>query len=502
MKRMMPPFTPLAETPRRPPMNIVTEIFRRADPAAIALIENERSVSFGQLQAWCDQAAAQLTGWQGRRAGFYCPNGLAHIVWSLGLLRAGAVLVPVAPELSGPEREQLLATTALHGVLTAGGQNWPHPAGQTRDLKLDDMQARLHSELPPHPAPLFEEKDLAALNPALIRFSSGTTGKRKGVVIAHQTLLDRVTTANAGLRIGPGDRVVWMLPMAHHFAVSIILYLLHGATTVLIESHLGADVYAGLKKHGGTVLYAAPFHHALLAAVPDAAPIPSLRLAVSTAAALPEGTALAFQKAFGIPLRQALGIIECGLPVLNTRWLEKTASIGSPQPGFEMELRDPAGQPVPAGQAGELFLRGPGMVDAYLSPWTPRSCILEDGWFRTGDQALVDADGAVFLQGRTHSIINVGGMKCFPEEIEACLAEHPAVLEARVVGMPHPGFGSVPAAEIVPADPAAPPRMGELMGHCRARLSGYKVPLKFVFVTALPKTPSGKPDRTQPLTTP
>ncbi len=482
-------------------MNIVTEIFRRTDPAAIALVENDREVSFGQLQAWCDQAAAQLDGWHGRRIGFYCPNGLAHIVWSLGLLRAGAVLVPVAPELSGPEREQLLATTALHAVLTAGGNSWPHPAGETRDLMLGDMQARLHTQLPAHEPPQFAAAALAALNPALIRFSSGTTGKRKGVVLSHQTLFDRVTTANAGLQIGPGDRVVWMLPMAHHFAVSIILYLLHGATTVLIESHLGADVYAGLKKHGGTVLYAAPFHHALLAAVPDAAPIPSLRLAVSTAAALPEVTAQSFQKAFGIPLRQALGIIECGLPVLNTCWPDKTASIGSAQPGFDLELRDSASQPVAQGTVGELFLRGPGMVDAYLSPWTPKETILEGGWFRTGDQAVIDADGAVFLQGRTHSVINVGGMKCFPEEIEACLAEHPAVKEARVTGMPHPGFGSVPAAEIVTENPAAPPRMGELMGHCRARLSGYKVPLKFVFVEALPKTPSGKLDRTQPLAT-
>lgn len=479
-------------------MNIVTEIFRRADPAAIALIENDRAVSFGQLQVWCEKAAAQLDGWQGRRVGFFCPNGLAHIVWSLALLRARAVLVPVAPELSAPEREQLVATTALHGVLTAGGNSWPHSAATARDLVLDDLPARLHTDLSATGPACFDESALAALDPALIRFSSGTTGHRKGVVLSHLTLLERVTTANAGLQIGPGDRVVWMLPMAHHFAVSILLYLLHGATTVLIESHLGADVHAGLVKHGGTVLYAAPFHHALLAAVPGAAPMSSLRLAVSTAAALPEATARAFQKAFQLPLRQALGIIECGLPLLNMRWPEKTASIGSPQPGFEMELRDAAGQIVPPGTVGELFLRGPGMVDAYLSPWTPRASILEAGWFRTGDQAFIDADGAVFLQGRTHSVINVGGMKCFPEEIEACLVEHPAVKEARVVGVPHAGFGSVPAAEIVLEDPAAPPRLGALIGHCRARLSGYKVPLKFVFVEALPKTPSGKLDRTRP----
>jgi long-chain acyl-CoA synthetase len=343
---------------------------------------------------------------------------------------------------------------------------------------------------------VFDEEALAALNPALIRFSSGTTRQRTGVVLSHETLKARVEAANSGLRIGPGDRVVWILPMAHHFAVSIILYLLHGATTVIEESHLGDDVYRAVAEHAGTVLYASPFHYALLAGCESARPAPSLRLAVSTAAPLPLGTAQAFLERFGLPITQALGIIECGLPIFNGRWAaEKPGSVGLPQPGYEMRLRAENGGDIADGESGELFLRGSGLADAYLVPWTPREQFLRDGWFRTGDLARVDPDGAVFLSGRSHSVINVGGMKCFPEEVEATLNSHPGVIESRVLPREHPALGTIPVAEIVPRDPAAPPKMGELISFCRARLSSYKIPARFVTVAAIPKTPSGKVQR-------
>ncbi len=474
-------------------MNIAEEIFRRANTDAVALITSHGGqVTYGELEQRTRMGAESLGALTGRRIGLHLPNGVDHVLWSLSVLRAGGVLIPVAPELTAPERRQLAQTTALHAVLTRAGQAWDD-AARSETAKAGEFTALLH-ELPPSAqAAEFDEGALLALNPALVRFSSGTTGKRKGIVLSHETLMARVTAANSGLQIGPGDRVIWMLPMAHHFAVSIMLYLLHGAATVLLVSHLGADIHKALHEHDGTVIYAAPFHYALLVAVPELRRSRSLRLAVSTTAALPEATADAFERAFGLPLRQALGIIECGLPLQNTRWPEKRGSVGAPQGGFEAELRG-----VQGGN-GELWLRGPGMVDAYLSPWTPREAVLADGWLKTGDQARRDADGAFFLEGRTHSVINVGGMKCFPEEVEACLQEHAAVKEARVSAVAHAQFGAVPAAEVVVREGREKPKLAELMGHCRQRLSGYKVPMKWVFVESLPRTPSGKIDRVAPL---
>src|SRR5690606_17953862 len=120
---------------------------------------------------------------------------------------------------------------------------------------------------------------------------------------------------------------------------------------------------------------------------------------------------------------------------------------------------------------GELWLRGPGLFDAYLSPWQPRAKVLTpDGWLRTGDLAVSDADGTLHLQGRLKTVINVGGMKCFPEEIEAALESHPAVREVRVYGREHPRFGSVPVAEIVPLG-ATPPQIPHLIAHAREVLA-------------------------------
>ncbi|TLD68837.1 acyl--CoA ligase [Phragmitibacter flavus] len=472
-------------------INIVDEIFAGCDRSATALVAGGVGVSFGELEAKVSEAAGLLGKDGAQRVGLFCPNGVHHVVWSLAVLRAGGVLVPVAGELSGPERESLVRTTGLDVVLCAGGKDWAGEGGVKRELLLDGMPGLLVSGLRGEGRLDFDEGELAKLNPALIRFSSGTTGNRKGVVLSHETLLARVRACNQKLGIGPGDRVIWTLPMAHHFAVSIVLYLLHGATTVLEDSHLGADVYRTLKAERGTVLYGSPFHFALLAGLAEGERVESLRLAVATAAALSEQVAKDFYGRYGVPLCQGMGIIEVGLPLLNGEEpLEKPESVGRPQAGFEVMIANAGIEGV-----GELGLRGPGMFDAYLSPWMLREEVLKDGWFATGDLAKRDADGAIYLVGRTKSVINVGGMKCFPEEVEAVLCGHPAVKEARVSAMAHATFGAVPAAEVVPEEGASPPRSAELMGWCRKELSGYKVPMRYTMVAELPKTASGKLQR-------
>ena len=391
-----------------------------------------------------------------------CPNGVAHVVLALAIVRTGKCLVPLAGELAPPERERIIRETGVGAVVDA--------AGTVRQVETAGE-------------PGFDENALAALNPAFIRFSSGTTGTSKGVVISHESLLARVTAANRGLEITPVDRIVWILPMAHHFAVSIMLYLRAGATTLIVNSHLAADVLTAGRRHGGTVLYGAPFHHALLAAEPSGEAWPTLRLAVSVAASLPLKTARAFDARYGLPLSQGLGIIEVGLPLLNlVSAREKPQSVGRPQPDFRAEIR----------AGGELYLRGPGMFDAYLRPWRPRADVLEDGWFRTGDLAEIDADGDLCLLGRSHSVINVGGLKCFPEEIEAVLCEFPGVAAARTYGKENARFGAVPVAEIEIRDPAQPPTTSEMAAYCRKRLAGYKVPVAFQIVDHITRTASGK----------
>jgi len=168
------------------------------------------------------------------------------------------------------------------------------------------------------------------------------------------------------------------------------------------------------------------------------------------------------------------------------------ASVGTPQPDYQLELRDETGNTVDRGQIGEVHIKGPGMVDAYLSPWTSKEEILPNGWFNSGDLGTLDNEVNLFLKGRRQGVINVAGMKCFPEEIEAVLNQHEAVKESRALAQDHPTMGSVPIAEIVLMDSENKPKPIALSKHCREHLSNYKVPMKFTFVDAIEKTASGK----------
>ena len=463
------------------------------DPAAPALVARDRCVSYAALFAQADETAAWLRsrpGW-GRdgvpRVGLTGAGGIDYVAHALGLLLAGACLVPVAPELTTEEQRELAARTALHGVLAPAGSRW---LGVTEaDLRWIPLDGG--------GAPGFPAAEFNALDPAFIRFSSGTTGDSKGVVLGHDSLHARLTAANRALGIGPHDRVLWMLPMAHHFAVSIMLYLHHGACTVIEESPAAADILAVAERERATVVYGAPFHISMLAADTGPAVWPTLRLAVSTAAALGGDAAGAFRRRFGRPVVQGLGIIEAGLPLLNRSDAGTCpTALGRPLPDFRAEVRGPDGSPLPRGACGELWISGPGMFDAYLSPWKPRADVCHDGWFATGDLVEQDADGLFHLRGRVKSVLNVGGMKVFPEEVEQILDRHPGVLRSRVTGIDHPWLGTLPQAEVVPGggcDPADLVRA--LLARCRSVLSPHKVPARILVVSDIPLTASGKVKR-------
>ncbi len=450
------------------------------------------TLSFGDLLERVAAAAAWLDRCKGfrrdgvPRVGLACGNGVDYIVLALAILKAGGCLVPLADELTDAERLEIIARTNLCGLILGRGESWRRAEATGAEKSTGAAWVALETR------DLENEVEFSALDPAFIRFSSGTTGRSKGVVLSHAKLRERIVAANAALEIGPGDRVLWMLPMAHHFAVSIVLYLYHGACTVLGTSHLAEHVLEMARATRATVIYGAPFHHALLAADPGGYAWPDLRLAVTTAAPLSEAVARGFRQRFGKSLVQGLGIIEIGLPLLNTGGAgDSPMAVGRPLPAFDVELRDEEGLPVAVGRVGELWIKGPGMFDAYLSPWQTVAEICVAGWFATGDLAVTDAAGRVYLRGRKKSVLNVGGMKVFPEEVEAIVEKHPAVRRCRVTGFPHAVLGTVAVAEVILHDgDALEPR--ELIGWCRESLSIYKVPVRVKFVDELPLTASGK----------
>ncbi|WP_411827556.1 class I adenylate-forming enzyme family protein [Luteolibacter sp. AS25] len=460
-------------------MNIVREIREQNHGELIAIREADLQISFSELFSAVDQIRQELertiqdTTADLPRIGVIFPNGSAYIAVALAVLETGACFVPIPDELTHSEKQNLISDTALHFIIRNSDHGFQLPLG----LGFAEINKLPESE------PRFPEKDFNGLNPAFIRFSSGTTGTSKGVVISHESLFERILAANTGLNLSPGDRVLWTLPMAHHFAVTIILYLYHGVTTILETTHRPEELYRAARDSETNLLYGSPFHFAQLAQCTEAAPLPHLRMAISTAAALSQEVADAFKKRFQIPITQALGIIEIGLPILNTRnAITNPTALGQPLEPYKIAITS----------SGELTIKGPGMFDAYLLPWQPR----KDGYFATGDLCEELTDGTLVLKGRSKSVINVGGMKVFPEEIEAILNSHPSIRLSRVFPQDHPTLGSFPCAEIILEDGKATPSPIELRTHCSKHLSSYKIPMKIQMINSIALTPSGKIKRT------
>jgi long-chain acyl-CoA synthetase len=422
----------------------------------------------------------------GACVGMHAPSGTAYIAATYAAWRCGACAVPVPAELSAPEKDRILRCVAIGFVVSP-----PRTAGFLAEYRAGP-EVEAPAGLAVYPVRRLREPPpgFAALNPAFVRFTSGTTAAAKGVVLSHETIRDRVRAANEVLRVGPDDRVVWLLSMAYHFAVTVVGYLSHGAAVMLPANNFADAILAAARRHRGTLIYGSPAHYGWLAAAPAAGPLPELRLAVSTTAPLARETGERFLARFGVPVTQALGVIEVGLPFVNTDFAaERCDAVGRVLPAYELRLAD-AG----LGDGSRLVaLRGPGFFDAYYEPWRPRSEACPDGWFTTGDVAEVRPDGCVFLRGRVTDVINALGVKFFPQEVEAVLAAHPSVESACVSARPDPRLGeAVHAAVVLRPDSPDPPSAADLLDWCRPRLAAAKVPRWVEFVAALPRTASGK----------
>jgi long-chain acyl-CoA synthetase len=463
---------------------------RQPDHAAVCGPKSDDRWSYRDLDRAIDAAAGRLQAAgvrPGHCVGLHVPSGVSYIVCTYAAWRCGACVVPMPTELTSVEKADIAARIALDALITdrrqgAAGrtQGLPIPAASGAAPVAPDIDAVLVHAGRDHPAGFRD------IDSAFIRFTSGTTGASKGVVLSHTTIAERVRAANDVLSVGPGDRVVWVLSMAYHFAVTIVGYLSVGATIVLPSNTFAGGIFDAASRYGATMIYGSPVHYAWLAAYDDAVPLSDLRLAVSTTAALDRRTADGFRARYGLPVTQALGIIEVGLPFINTAAAERPLSVGRLLPAYRLRMVDVG----LGGDVKEIHLSGPGFLDAYYHPWQPRAAVMPDGWFRTGDVGTLDADGFLTLRGRTTDVISVLGKKFFPQEVEAVLAVHPGVAAAGVFARPDGRFGEVPHARVVPRGNG--PTEAELINFCRERLAEFKVPHRIIFVAALPRTASGK----------
>src|SRR5918996_1154476 len=458
---------------------------------AVTDVRSGHSLTYADLGREVERVAAFLIrqGVQpGQRIGLLAPNATAYLPAAFGLLATGACLIPVAANHTPAEIAQIVTDVEVNGCL-AWPKADPRPGSAERATlsggECDGFTFQWIARGAKGP------DALPRLNPAFIRFTSGTTAICKGVVLSHEATAARVEAADRVLSFNEEDRILWVLPLAYHFAVTIVAYVRAGAHILLCPDTFPGKIVESIRRLGASVFYASPLHFERMSNLGPTGPLGSVRLALSTSAPIAPAVMERFASLYRVPVGQAYGIIEAGLPCIDPGTHgSPPGSVGRAVPGYEVAVFSEEGHRLLPGTPGEIGVRGAGLFSAYYAPWVLREDISRDGWFLTGDIGWLDEAGALFLQGRKKAVIFVAGLKFFPDEVEACINEFPGVKESRVFGTPHAHLGQEPQAEAVLDTPR--PDMDALRAHCARALSPYKVPLEFTLVEAIAKTPGGK----------
>ena len=448
------------------------EATARTQPERTALVWDGGAPTYGDLDARAGGLARSLTG-RGLRAGdrvaLVIPNRWQLVVAVLGGLKAGVTVAPLDPMLKAEERAEILADLA--------------PA-----LVLDEVQAE-RAEWTTRDAPVA---------PALVLYTSGSTGRPKGALLSHAAV-DFAQRSWAGpvMALTPDDVVLAALPLSHSFGLNgaLLAPLLVGSAVRLVERFTPEGVAGLLSREAITVFpgVATMFRRLLDSPALAAADLSSLRLAVSGAAPCPWDLADEWRRRTGVRILRGYGMTELFRP-LSYRVADPgdfPDAVGRAVPGVEARVVDDAGRTLGAGEAGELLIRTPAAMDAYLGAPEDTRAVLADGWFRTGDLATIDGEGWVRITGRKRERIVRAGHSVFPPEVEAMLLTHPDVAEAAVVGVAHAELGEEVAAFVVLRS-AARASAEELISYCRERLAGYKYPRRVRLVGALPRSSAGK----------
>jgi acyl-CoA synthetase (AMP-forming)/AMP-acid ligase II len=357
------------------------------------------------------------------------------------------------------------------------------------------------AEAPAAPAP-------RATDMALLMYTSGTTGRPKGVMLTHANLVANARSIAREHALGPDDRVLAVLPLYHinAFAVTMLAPLASGGSLAMPPRFSAARFWAQAAERQCTWLNVVPTIISYLleaaAAAAEAVPVPRrLRLCRSASAALPPEHLLAFERRFGIGVIETMGLTETVAPCFSNPLEPSARKVGAVgrASGCEARVVDAALTPLPDGSTGEIVIRGPQvMAGYYKQPEATAAAFTPDGWLRSGDLGHRDADGFFFVTGRIKELIIKGGENIAPREIDEVLLRHPAVLEAAAVGVPDRHYGQEIMACIVRRDGdvrSDDEVRADLQAFCNEHLGRYKTPSVWRFVRELPRGPSGKVQR-------
>jgi long-chain acyl-CoA synthetase len=546
---MYDPGVPRHLTYPRLTLHALLERTARERPSTVATVFGgavggrcmDAAMTYRNLDDLADRFAAGLQRLgigKGDRVALVLPNCPQFVYSFFGTLKAGGVVVPTNPLYTVRELHNQLAdsgarvvvvlsrlypqvteaakgTSVEHIVVTNVKEHFPfalrilftlareRKEGHRVDISHDpramwlaDMLAADRARVPVEVVPA----DLAVL-----QYTGGTTGVPKGAMLSHRALVANVYQCHAWhATVAPGDRILAIMPFFHVYGLTVVMNLavLKSMTMVLIPRPELRHIFLAIEKHRPRFFPGAPRIYILLNESRDLAKydLRSIEWFMSGSAPLAVEVMKRFEDLTGGKVLEGYGLTEAA-PVTHSNPREgvrKPGSVGLPMPDVDCRIVDieTGTREVSAGEAGELCLRGPNLMDGYWQRPQETAAVLRDGWLFTGDIVRMDEDGYLFVVDRKKEMIIVSGFKVYPREVDEILYAHRAVLEAAAVGVPHPSKGEVVKAFVV-LRPGATATAQELMDHCRANLAPYKVPVDIVFRGELPKTLIGKVLRRQ-----
>ncbi|HEX9038665.1 MAG TPA: acyl-CoA synthetase [Ktedonobacterales bacterium] len=484
-------------------------------PERPAILFGDATLTYGRLYADIERFARALSRvglHEGERVGLFLENRPEFATAYLGAHLAGGVVTLINTQYRQMELSHILTDAAVSVCVTS-------PAGARELQPLTAPALRLlvivgePDGVASVPVVTYEdfmrsgEAENAAIilqppqpdAPAIIGYTSGTTGRAKGALLLHRNLMANITAITTAWRWTSADRLLLVLPLfhAHGLLVGLNGTLFTGASVVLRRRFDALEALAAIMDDGAiSMFFGVPTMYGRLVAEAErtGAPARPLRLFVSGSAPLSPDLFAQFERRFGQRILERYGMTETGMNLTNPYDGERRAgTVGGPFPGQEARVVHSSDRHIlPAGEIGEIEVRGPHVFAGYINrPDATADAFTEGGWFKTGDLGWVSSDEYYTITGRARELIISGGYNVYPREVEDTLAAHPAVAEVAVLGAADADLGEQVVAVVVAAL-GATPRAEELIAFCRERLASYKKPRQVYFVDSLPRNALGK----------
>lgn len=462
-----------------------------------AVADPTRSLDYANLVRFADVMRRQVKkATTAPHVGLLIPSTCAFAGSFYGVLWAGRTVVPLNFLLQPAELAAVVTDAELDVVFAIKHFRELAEALPCRVIYVEDLPLKREMVLqrirrtPRAP-------DVHGDDVAVLLYTSGTSGKPKGVCQTYKNLHSDVSAAIEMAKLKGHHHFLGLLPLFHSFGLT---------TMLLVPVALGASVYyiprfqptAVLEAIRGrrisvTMMIASMYAAMLRSKKGDREDLKTLEYAVAGGEALPDAAFHQFQERFGVEILQGYGMSEAAPVVsLNVPWSNRVGTVGQAIPGVTVRAFDDAGRELPPGEIGELWIKGPIIMKGYYKkPDETQAVLTSEGWYKSGDMGTVDAEGYIKITGRKKEMIIVGGENVYPREIENALEEHPAVNEAAAIGQPDSSRGEVVVAFVTLIEGQQAAEI-ELRDFCRDRVAGYKVPRKVIVADDLPRGPTGK----------